>query len=206
MIITPQWIAAGTTLLGNTISLEPLEVVHFDELIECARDPRIWQFYRSDYTQPAILRPALELALELRTAGNQYPFVVRHRASGRLIGSTRLMDLQPAQHVLEIGFTWYVPAYWQTSVNPECKRLLLSHAFEVLGTARVTLQTDELNTRSRKAIEKLGAKYEGVLRSNLLRDNGTRRSSAYYSILADEWSEVKAMLDRRLSLSLTSQP
>ena len=124
-----------------------------------------------------------------------------HRESGKLIGSTRLMDLQPENKALEIGFTWYVPAYWQTAVNPACKLLLLTYAFETLGAARVCLQTDEQNKRSGNAIQKLGAQFEGILRSNMLRDNGTRRSSVYYSILAEEWDGLKPVLRRRASAS-----
>lgn len=198
-MITSQWIEDGTILDGTVVSLLPLERSHFAELIACAQDPRIWEFYRTDFSNPAKMEEALEKALTLKAAGNQFPFVVMHKETGRLIGSTRLMDLQPENQVLEIGFTWYVPVHWQTTVNPECKLLLLTFSFETLGAARVTLQTDEQNIRSRSAIQKLGAQYEGILRSNLLRDNGTRRSSVYYSILADEWSQVKASLKRRLS-------
>ena len=199
MDISKHWIKEGTALSGTAVSLLPLEESHFSELEACANDARIWEFFRTDYSEASKMHGALERALELKRAGLQYPFAVRDNRTGNLIGSTRLMDLQPEHLVLEIGFTWYKPAFWQTVVNPECKLLLLTFSFETLMAARVTIQTDVRNVRSRKAIEKLGTQYEGKLRSNVLRENGTRRDSVYYSILAEEWNTVKDALLERVS-------
>lgn len=198
-------IPEGTALHGRIISLQPLQEAHFEELIACARDPQIWEHYRHDFTNPRIMRDALEQALKLRAAGNQYPFAVYHHGQKKLIGSTRLMDIQPAHRTLEIGFTWYERAFWASAVNPECKLLLLSYCFGSLQAARVALQADEHNIRSRQAIQKIGGVYEGTLRSNMLRDNGTRRSSAYYSILAEEWPDVKPRIEALLAARQTER-
>src|SRR5205085_2094257 len=129
-----------------------------------------------------------------REKGNHYPFVIVHKHSGKLIGSTRLFEIHPKDKNLEIGWTWLHPDYWATGINFECKLLLLTFCFEILGTIRVQLKTSDNNLRSRKAIEKIGGQFEGVLRKDRIRDNGEFRSSAYYSILDDEWENVKQNL------------
>ncbi len=115
------------------------------------------------------------------------------------MGSTRFLDIQPQHKKLEIGFTWLHPNYWGTKLNLECKLLLLTYCFEKLGAARVQLKTDQQNLRSRKAIEKIGGKFEGILRQDILRDNGTYRSSAYFSILDYEWPQCRIRLSELLS-------
>jgi RimJ/RimL family protein N-acetyltransferase len=133
-------------------------------------------------------------AIEERERGTQFPFVIFHREQQKIVGSTRLMNIEPAHRKLEIGWTWLHPDYWATAVNLECKLLLLTFCFEQLLAIRVQLKTDENNIRSRTAIQKTGATYEGTLRHDWLRPNGTIRNSAYYSIIYTEWEQKKPAL------------
>lgn len=188
------WIKHPTTLTGESVDLIPLDKSHFAALAGLARDRRIWEFYAVDGTDPAKLGNACAAALTEREQGNQYPFVIFHKRAGKLIGSTRYLDIQPAHRKLEIGWTWLHPEYWATAVNLECKLLLLTHCFETLQASRVQLKTDENNVRSRKAIEKIGGQFEGVLRNDMIRDNLTKRNSAYYSLIEEEWPDTKPKL------------
>ena len=189
-----NWIQHPALLKGEQITLIPLAESHFNDLIELAQDKRIWQHYAIDGSDAAKLKTSLENGLVEREAGIQYPFVIELKASGRIIGSTRLLEIQPAHKKLEIGWTWLHPDYWGTTINTACKSLLLTFCFEVLEASRVQLKTDENNLRSRKAIEKIGAQFEGILRNDMIRDNGTNRHSAYYSIIREEWQKTKAHL------------
>ena len=188
------WKESPKVMEGNVVTLLPLEAEHFDELEALATDARIWEFFPIDLSKGANARHALSLALQEREKGNQFPFVICHKKDNRLIGSTRLMDIQAIHRKLEIGWTWLHPDYWATTVNPECKLLLLSYCFERMEAQRVQLKTDENNLRSRKAIAKIGGQFEGILRHDMLRDNGTKRNSAYFSILDHEWDSVKSRL------------
>jgi N-acetyltransferase len=190
-----SWLKYPLTLTGQYIDLISLDQKHFLELEALAKDKRIWEFYAYDGSSPSVLRTTLESGLADREKGSQFPFVIFHKKDNRIIGSTRLMDIQPKHKKLEIGTTWLHPDYWGTVVNPECKLVLLTYCFETLGTLRVQLKTDENNIRSRKAIEKIGGKFEGILRNDMLRENNTRRNSAYFSIIEEEWSGVKKRLE-----------
>ncbi len=128
------------------------------------------------------------------------PFAVIDRASGNAIGSTRFLDISARDRHVEIGWTWYGRAYWRTPINTESKYLLLKHAFEDLGCIRVALKTDSRNERSQRAIERIGAVREGILRRVVIMHDGYQRSSVYYSILDDEWARVKAELEKKLGL------
>ena len=189
-----NWIPSNTLLTGDTVDLVPLSVLHFDELIKIARDQRIWEFYSFDMSTDEKVRLRLAEALTLKEGGIQFPFVIIHRKDHKVIGSTRFLEMNQKNRKLEIGWTWLHPDYWATDVNLECKLLLLSFCFEHLNTVRVTLRTDENNIRSRKAIEKIGGKFEGILRHDWIRDNGTLRNSAYYSLIHTEWGEAKRKL------------
>jgi RimJ/RimL family protein N-acetyltransferase len=189
-----NWITAPKTLTGNVVELISLDRIHFQELETLARDKRIWAHYTFDGSDPARFRRTLEFALIEQQKGTQFPFIIYHKTDKRFVGSTRFMDMQPTHKKLEIGTTWLLPDYWGTVVNLECKLLLLTFCFETLQTYRVQLKTDENNILSRKAIEKIGGRFEGILRSDMVRDNGTKRNSAYFSILAEEWTEVKIRL------------
>jgi RimJ/RimL family protein N-acetyltransferase len=136
--------------------------------------------------------------LSRQARGTDLPFAVVHLGSGRAIGSTRYLDIQPQHRGLEIGGTWYGVAYQRSAVNTECKYLLLRHAFEVLSCLRVQLKTDLRNERSQRAIERIGAVREGVLRNHMILPDGHVRSSVYYSLLNLEWPAVKAKLEEKL--------
>ena len=182
-------------LRGGSVDLIPLKKEHFPELIKLSKDKRIWEFYVLDGTDEKRFLETLHGAFTESEKGNQFSFVIYHKAGKKIIGSTRFMDIQPAHKKLEIGWTWLHPDFWGTEINYECKLLLLTFCFENLKTLRVQLKTDANNLRSRKAIEKIGGKFEGILRNDMLRDNGTIRNSAYYSILDTEWSALKPKLE-----------
>jgi RimJ/RimL family protein N-acetyltransferase len=192
------WIEHPTTLSGKLTELVPLEEAHFEELLSAAADKRIWEFYTGDWSVRETFMKVYRGSLALRERGSEYPFVIIHKPSGRIIGSTRLLDIVPFDRRLEIGGTWLMPEYWATAINWDCKLALLTFCFETLGTHRVQLKTQHNNLRSRKAIEKIGGKYEGVLREHMLKDDGTYRSSAYFSILRHEWPELKPRLHAQL--------
>ena len=193
-----NWIKHPLTLNGQIVDLFTLNKDHFSELEALASDKRIWEYYVYDGTDPTRFRAVLKSALEELQKGTQLPFVIFHKKEKRLIGSTRFLDIQSVHRKLEIGSTWLHPDYWGTEINLECKLLLLTYCFEKAETLRVQFKTDENNIRSRKAIEKVGARFEGVLRHDMLRDNKTKRNSAYFSIIDDEWKDVKSALTRQL--------
>jgi RimJ/RimL family protein N-acetyltransferase len=189
-----NWIKHPTTLTGENVDLLSLDQAHFGELEQLAKDQRIWEFYAMDGSDSAKFISAFSSALAEREKGSQFPFVIFHKRANRLIGSTRYLDIQPAHRKLEIGWTWLHPDYWGTGLNTECKLLLLTHCFESLGASRVQLKTDENNRRSRSAIQKIGGRFEGILRNDMIRDNHTKRNSAYYSLIEEEWPDAKLRL------------
>ncbi len=180
------------TLTGRIVELVPLSRVHLADLTEAGKDASIWTYMRYGIidSQEKMLG-LIEYLLSQQARGTDLPFAVVDKSSGRAIGMTRYMDIQPENRAVEIGGTWYGVAYQRTGVNTECKFLLLRHAFEVLGCIRVQIKTDLRNERSQKAIERIGAVREGVLRDHMILPDGTIRSSVYYSILAREWPEVR---------------
>ena len=185
------WINQPIILEGNHVKLVPLDSSHYNSLISIASDKQIWQHYAIDGSDAFKLKASLENAIVDRDKGIQYPFVIILQKEKEIIGSTRFIDIQQDHKKLEIGWTWLKPEYWGTNINLECKLLLLSYCFEKLLAKRVQLKTDEKIIRSRKAIEKIGGQLEGILRNDMIRDNGTTRNSAYYSITDSEWSNTK---------------
>jgi RimJ/RimL family protein N-acetyltransferase len=200
-----HWIDQDTSLKGEFVVLEPLVLYHFDELISLANDARIWEHYIYDGTNPEKMRSILDSALKDKENGTQFPFVIIDKSTSGIVGSTRFMDIVPAHKKLEIGSTWLRPDYWATIVNLEAKLLLLTHCFEHLKTFRVQLKTDEKNIRSRKAIEKIGGVFEGILRNDMLRDNGSHRNSAYYSFIDAEWPAKKKALQELYNAKKSSK-
>jgi len=196
------WIEHPTILTGQIVDLLPLEEKHFDELFAAASDKRIWEFYTGDWSVQERFIKIYTDTLALREKGKEYPFVVFHKPTQKIIGSTRLLDIVPYDKRLEIGGTWLMPQYWGTAVNFDCKLALLTFCFETLKAKRVQLKTQHNNLRSWKAIEKIGGVYEGIIRQHMLKDDGTYRSSAYFSILDDEWEAAKAKLQSRLATSI----
>jgi RimJ/RimL family protein N-acetyltransferase len=188
------------TLTGRVVRLEPISLEHVPDLARAGRDDSIWRYmpYPNMRTE-ADMRAWVEDMLARQAAGNDLPFAVCHLAAGRAVGATRYMDIQRPHRGLEIGGTWYAPEFQRTGANTESKLLLLTHAFEALGCVRVQLKTDLRNERSQRAIERLGAVREGVLRDNMIMPDGYLRSSVYYSILAAEWPAVKSGLEAKLN-------
>jgi len=187
------------TLTGRAARLEPLSEAHVPDLTVAGQDQSIWRFMPYGLIDSEErMRWLVRELLSRQARGTDLPFAVIHVESGKAVGMTRYMDIQPAHRGLEIGGTWYSPAYQRTAVNTECKYLLLKHAFEVLGCIRVQLKTDLRNEGSQRAIERLGAVREGVLRDHMIMPDGHIRSSVYYSLLAAEWPAVRARLEEKL--------
>ena len=185
-------------LTGRWVRLEPLAEAHREALRRAAADERIWKNTLVVGRGPGF-DASFDDAFVQRDAGRQIPFAVRLLADDRLIGSTSYLDVNPRHKRVEIGSTWYEPAVWGTAVNPECKLLLLAHAFEVLGVNRVALVTDLRNEHSQAAIAKLGAVREGVLRAHMVTQGERVRDSVVFSIVVAEWPRVKERLTGRLS-------
>jgi RimJ/RimL family protein N-acetyltransferase len=185
-------------LEGRHVRLEPLAEAHREPLRRAADDKRIWRHTLTDARGPGF-DPWFDDAAARRAAGRRVPFTVRLLDGNRLVGSTSYLDYNPGHRTVEIGSTWYAPDVWATAVNPECKLLLLAHAFEVLKVNRVAFVTDVLNERSQAAIARLGAVREGVLRAHMLSQGGRVRDSVLFSIVAPEWARAKAGLEARLN-------
>jgi RimJ/RimL family protein N-acetyltransferase len=188
-------------LIGKHVRLEPLHEGHIPGLSAAGADPSIWRYMLyGDVTSIEKMADWVRDMLLRMAAGTDLPFAVVDLASGKLAGATRYLEIRPAHRGLEIGGTWYSPVFQRTPVNTEAKYLLLRHAFETLGCIRVQFKADSRNARSLKAIERLGAQREGILRKHMVLDDGTYRHSVYFSILDDEWPAVKARLEDKLSL------
>ena len=194
-----MWKNLVSVLEGEIVRLEPLARRHEKELFEAALDERIWRWMPYDAGGSRERFQAwLEDALAASSAGTEAAFATVEAATGELVGSTRYLALRPEHRGLEIGWTWLAPAHWQTGANVEAKLLMLEHAFERLGCLRVEFKTDSRNERSRAALAALPAQFEGIFRKHMLVRDGERRDSAYYSIIDDEWPEVKVNLGRRI--------
>ncbi len=187
-------------LTGRIIRLEPMTEAHVPDLAQVGMDKRIWKYmlYGEMKNEMDIRSWVLEI-LRRQSLGTDLPFAVIHLRSGKAVGATRYMEIRPEHRGLEIGGTWYGVDYQGSGVNVEAKYLLLKHAFEVLGFIRVQLKTDGRNLHSQRAIEKLGAVKEGVLRNHIIRPDGVIRDSVFYSILDSEWPRVKRGLEERLA-------
>jgi|SRR5690349_7196674 len=187
-------------LTGKHIRLEPLDEAHVPGLAEVGNDPSIWLYnpYGKALDETA-MQGWVRSALRHREEGTEQPFVVVHLASGEVAGTTRYMDIRPAHRGLEIGATWYGAAFRRTVVNTEAKYLLLRHAFETLACIRVQFKADSRNERSLKAIERIGAVREGVLRNHIIMPDGVYRHSVFFSILDNEWPAVKIRLEEFLA-------
>jgi RimJ/RimL family protein N-acetyltransferase len=187
------------TLVGVSICLVPLTGAHISGLAEVGCDDRIWKLMRYGLIRTeAEMRTWVNHLLERQAAGTDLPFAVIHLASGRVAGATRYMEIHPENRGLEIGGTWYGLDFQRTIVNTESKYLLLQYAFDVMGVIRVQFKADVRNERSRHAIERIGAKREGILRNHMILPDGRIRDSAYYSIIDHEWPGVKAKLEGML--------
>ena len=179
-------------LTGKTVRLEPLGLIHGPELCAIGFEPSLWEAGLEQITTPDEMNGYIDRAM---TDPKARAFAVRHLATNRLAGSTRYMNMELGHKRLEIGSTWYGLEFQRTGVNTECNYLLLGHAFEESGVNRVELKTDRLNERSQRAMLRLGAKEEGTLRRHMVTARGRVRDTVYFSILREEWPEVKARLE-----------
>ncbi|NNP73811.1 GCN5 family acetyltransferase [Acinetobacter defluvii] len=188
------------SLYQNQVQLIPLREEHESALVEVVQDGRLWELEYTFAPHYLEMRQYIEKALIQKAEGKRIPFVVMDQVSGRIVGTTSLRDFDWNVRRIEIGYTWYAQSVQRTHINTNCKFLLLQHAFEVLLANSIILRTDILNLKSQKAIERLGAKRDGILRQDALRKDGSIRDTVMFSIVRDEWLEVKKHL-----LDLTHQ-
>lgn len=182
------------TLERAPVRLVPLGLEHEDGLKRAAADGELWNLRITSVPEPENTRAYIEAALRGRAEGHRFPFAVLDSASGEVIGCSSYHDIVPAVERLEIGWTWYAASRQRSAVNTTAKLLLMQHAFETLGAQLVGWRTDNFNFASQRAIERLGARKDGVLRHHALRRDGTVRDTVMYSLTAGEWPEVKAQL------------
>ncbi|MBL8370281.1 MAG: GNAT family N-acetyltransferase [Burkholderiaceae bacterium] len=185
---------SSVTLRGRGLRLEPLAVDHEAGLREAAADGQLWNLRVTSVPEPENTRAYIETALQMRSEGHRFAFAVIDEASGRVLGSSSYHDILPAVKRVEIGYTWYARSVQRTHVNTTAKLLLMTHAFETLGCHVVGWRTDNFNFASQRAIERLGARKDGVIRGHALRRDGTIRDTVMYSMRAGEWPEAKAQL------------
>jgi RimJ/RimL family protein N-acetyltransferase len=188
----------AVTLEGRWMRLEPLGEEHAAALAQVGLDPEIWRYMPTVPVNLAEMEAWVKSALANRAKGTEMPFVQIERETGMAIGSTRVMDIRPEHRGVEIGYTWLARPWWRTRINSESKFLLLRHLFDDLECVRVALKTDLLNERSQRAIERLGAKREGVLRKHMIVQEGRFRDSVYYSIVDEEWPRIKGRMESDL--------
>ena len=188
------------TLTGKVVRLEPLREAHIPALALAGRDESIWKYMLYDaLTSEENMTDWVRDILKRQQARTDLPFAAIHLASGRAAGATRYLEMRPQHRSLEIGGTWYAPEFQRTAVNTECKYLMLKYAFEEMNCIRVQFKADVRNEHSIRAIERLGAVREGVLRNHFILQDGSFRDSVYYSILDREWPGVKMRLEQMLA-------
>ena len=192
---------APIQLEGNGVRLEAMDSSHAPALREAASDGELWQLWFTAVPEPDKVDVYINTALEGQRAGHMLPWVVRELTSGKVVGSTRYHDIVAPIDRVEIGYTWYAKSWQRTHVNTACKLLLFQHGFETLGCAVVGLRTDNFNFASQRAVERLGAKKDGVIRHHQARRDGSARDSVMYSVLAAEWPDVKRHLLLQLNRS-----
>ena len=194
------------TLSSGRVTLEPLAPRHGPDLIEAVEDGELWRLWYTTVAAPQRMQAELERRLALQAAGSMLPFAAVDNGTGKAVGMTTYMNVEPAHRRLEIGSTWYRRAVQRTDFNTRCKLLLLTHAFETLDSIAVEFRTHFFNHASRRGIERLGAKLDGILRSHQLAGNGTLRDTCVYSIIAAEWPTVKAHLTYQLNKPRVGAP
>jgi N-acetyltransferase len=187
-----------TTLAGQLVSLEPLRLEHVSALCEVGLDAELWKWTLGVITDEAAMEKYVRSALADEKAGVAIPFVTREHNSNRIVGSTRFGNIDRANRKAEIGWTWVASVWQRTSVNTEAKLLMLTQAFEVWNCIRVEFKTDALNEKSRAALARIGAKEEGTMRNHMITESGRFRDSVYFSIIENEWGQVKSGLESKL--------
>ena len=181
-------------LTGETCSLIPLTFDHHDALVDAAKDGELWRLWYTFIPEPNKMHENIATRLQMQTDGTMIPFTVINNDSGDAIGMTTFMNIDAKNCRVEIGGTWYCQSAQRTSINTECKQLLLNHAFESMNCIAVEFRTHAFNQQSRRGIERLSAKLDGILRNHMIMPNGTLRDTCVYSIIASEWPTVKAHL------------
>ncbi len=187
-----------TTLEGHGVRLEPLVPEHADGLRTGAADGRLWELWYTSVPEPEQVGAYITAALAGQQTGHMLPWAVRELSTGSIVGSTRYHDVVAQVDRVEIGYTWYAARWQRSHVNTACKLLLFAHAFDTVGCRVVGLRTDNFNFASQRAIEALGAKKDGVIRHHFPRRDGTARDTVMYSVLAEEWPNVRRHLEARL--------
>ena len=190
---------APITLGGTYVTLEPLGRHHGPDLIEATQDGELWKLWYTSVPAPADMSAEIERRLNLQQTGRMLPFAVIERRNGKAVGMTTYMDIDAVNRRLEIGSTWYRRSVQRTALNTECKLLMLQHAFEQLGCIAVEFRTHFFNQQSRRAIERLGAKLDGILRNHRRLADGSLRDTCVYSILASEWRATRQHLQFQLA-------
>ena len=188
-------------LENETVLLRSLDKGDVQGILEAVSFPEIWLHMSTAMENIEDVNGFVDNALAMKEKKTEFPFVIIDKVSGQIIGSTRFMDIDDKHKRLEIGTTWLIPAYWRTSINTNCKYLLLQYCFEILKLQRVQIKTDHENYRSQKAIERIGAIKEGVLRNHMIRKDGTIRHTVMYSIIKEDWPEIKTHLQKLLVYS-----
>jgi len=196
---------APITLQDDHVKLEPLSLDHVAALEAAAADGELWNLWFTSAPAPGKAKAYVEAALEGHANGLMLPFAIREKTGGAIVGTSRYYDIVPELPRLAIGYTWYAKSRQKSHVNTACKRLLLRHAFETLKCVAVEFHTDHRNLDSQRAIERLGAQRDGVLRAHKRRPDGTLRNTVCYSILADEWPDVDRWLGLRLNRLLDAR-
>jgi RimJ/RimL family protein N-acetyltransferase len=186
------------TLQGELVRLEPLSHAHVDGLLRAGAHDEIWTWFPIHPTSREDYERWVDASLAGLAAGTDLAFAIIERASGEVVGGTSFLAISPRNRRIEIGGTWLTPRVQRTPVNTECKYLLLGHCFDTLGCVRVELKTDARNLNSQRAIERIGAKREGTLRKHSLTQHGIQRDSVYFSVIDEEWPEVKRRLEAML--------
>jgi RimJ/RimL family protein N-acetyltransferase len=186
-------------LQDEFVALEPLQLEHSEALEAAAADGELWNLWFTSVPPPGQARSYVEKALQGQAAGTMLPFAIREKTSGAIVGTTRYYDRVIDPPRVAIGYTWYAKRWQKSHINTACKRLLFRHAFEVLGCVAVEIHTDSRNLDSQRAIERLGARREGVLRAHKRRPDGSLRDTVCYSVLATEWTDVERWLGMRLT-------
>ena len=186
-------------LEGTRVRLEPMTLGHLPGLEAVAFDERIWQYIPVLVRTREELREWLEAALRLEAAGTVMPWVTVLKDGNRVVGSTRFMDFSNVHQTTELGSTWIAPEFHGAGINPEAKLLQLTFAFEELGLRRVALKTHHENLQSQAAMRKIGAKYEGTFRNHYLMPDGSQRHSVWFSVIREDWPQVKSLLEARVA-------
>lgn len=187
------------TLEGRHVRLVPLAPEHVPALWDAGRDPDLWRLTMSQIGSEDDMRRYVDAALRAQSAGTALPFATTEASTGRVIGSTRFGSVEPAHRRVEIGWTWIAAPWQRSAINTEAKYLMMRHAFETWGCVRVELKTDVLNERSRRAILRIGAREEGILRKHQVTESGRIRDTVYFSVVDDEWPSVRARLEARMA-------